>query len=255
LEWTENYQSGENCTKTHSWEQAGTYEVKVKAKDVHQAESAWSLVKTVTITSNDAAPQAPSTPSGNTSLFIEETGTYSSTIPASVLAPVYIKFSWGDGSETSWEGPHNAEATIVKSHSWDEAGKYDVKAHLSYNVNGDSPSHSSALKVTVLSHSNVTISSIKGGLGVSAILKNNGDEDADGLDWTITVKSQGKLGRVDVDKDGTADIDAGEETTAKSGLFFGLGRVDIDVKVTAAGETLASKSGEAFVFGILVFIR
>jgi len=40
--WLGPYDSGEEVNVSHSWSKRGTYEVKVKAKDVNGAESAWS---------------------------------------------------------------------------------------------------------------------------------------------------------------------------------------------------------------------
>ena len=34
--------AGENCIESHSWKKKGTYEIKVKAKDVDDWESEWS---------------------------------------------------------------------------------------------------------------------------------------------------------------------------------------------------------------------
>jgi hypothetical protein len=41
-EWMGPYNSGETCTVSHSWTHPGLFQVKVKAKDVHDAESEWS---------------------------------------------------------------------------------------------------------------------------------------------------------------------------------------------------------------------
>ena len=50
-EWTAFYNSGVTISASHSWSSAGTYYVKVKAKDIYDAESGWSPTKTVTIVS------------------------------------------------------------------------------------------------------------------------------------------------------------------------------------------------------------
>ena len=41
-EWTTWYASGAPCTTSHQWDTRGTYDLKVKAKDTHDAESVWS---------------------------------------------------------------------------------------------------------------------------------------------------------------------------------------------------------------------
>jgi hypothetical protein len=40
--WIGHYNSGEECTVTHSWAQQGNYEIKVKTKDIFGFESDWS---------------------------------------------------------------------------------------------------------------------------------------------------------------------------------------------------------------------
>lgn len=41
-EWLGRYESGEPCTVSHAWKEKGTYNVKVKARDVDNWESDWS---------------------------------------------------------------------------------------------------------------------------------------------------------------------------------------------------------------------
>jgi len=48
-EWTEFYDSGENATASHSWDEPGDYNITVKAKDVYNEESDWSDTLTVCI--------------------------------------------------------------------------------------------------------------------------------------------------------------------------------------------------------------
>ena len=40
--WLGPYDSGENCEAVHVWTEKGTYEIKVKARDIHGGESEWS---------------------------------------------------------------------------------------------------------------------------------------------------------------------------------------------------------------------
>ncbi len=47
--WLGPYKSGEEIQVNHSWNKRGTYEVKVKAKDIYGAESGWSDPLTVTV--------------------------------------------------------------------------------------------------------------------------------------------------------------------------------------------------------------
>jgi hypothetical protein len=40
--WYGPYNSGEECSATHIWFETGSYEIRVKAQDIHGAESDWS---------------------------------------------------------------------------------------------------------------------------------------------------------------------------------------------------------------------
>ncbi len=42
--WIGPYASGLQCTTNHTWSKKGTYEIKVKAKDVHGSESEWATL-------------------------------------------------------------------------------------------------------------------------------------------------------------------------------------------------------------------
>jgi hypothetical protein len=47
--WLGPYNSGDAAHASHAWSKPGTYEVKVKAKDVYDSESPWSDPLSVTI--------------------------------------------------------------------------------------------------------------------------------------------------------------------------------------------------------------
>ncbi|GAI30927.1 unnamed protein product, partial [marine sediment metagenome] len=44
-EWTEYYESGGEFTVSHTWDDKGTYTIRVKAKDIHDVESDWATLK------------------------------------------------------------------------------------------------------------------------------------------------------------------------------------------------------------------
>jgi hypothetical protein len=75
-----------------------------------------------------------------------------------------------------------------------------------------------------------------GGLGVNAVITNNGYANASDVEWQIHVKG-GLLGLINKTMNGTIDILAGESKTVKTGLFFGLGPIAITVKAADINET------------------
>jgi hypothetical protein len=41
---------------------------------------------------------------------------------------IWLYVDWGDGSNTGWNGPYTSGEEVIKSHTWDENGAYDIKA-------------------------------------------------------------------------------------------------------------------------------
>lgn len=88
--------------------------------------------------------------------------------------------------------------------------------------------------------------SVKGGLGVSATIKNVGTSDLTDIDWTINL--DGKLIFVGKEKSGTiASLAAGESVTVKD-FVIGLGKTNI---VATAGPELVNKTGTVLLFLVL----
>ena len=80
------------------------------------------------------------------------------------------------------------------------------------------------------------------GIGVDAIITNNGTIDATDVEWQIHVVG-GILGMINTTVDGTIDIPMGETRTVSTGLFLGLGPFTVtaradDVEKTATGIIL-----------------
>ncbi len=83
----------------------------------------------------------------------------------------------------------------------------------------------------------ITIDSISGGIGVSAVIKNVGDADATDVPYTMTVTG-GLLGLINKEVEGTIDVAADGEETISSGIILGIGAITITVEVGLASETV-----------------
>jgi len=77
---------------------------------------------------------------------------------------------------------------------------------------------------------------IAGGLGIEASVTNNGLGDAVQAPYEMTVTG-GILDMINKTVNGTIDIEAGATETITSGLLFGLGGIEISVKVGVKEET------------------
>ena len=78
--------------------------------------------------------------------------------------------------------------------------------------------------------------SITGGLGVKAVITNEGTSDADGIPWQIHVEG-GIFTMMNKTKNGTIDIPAGESKTVSTGMLLGLGSISIIARVAGIGKT------------------
>ena len=137
-EWTDYYSSGTTISGSHSWDTAGTYYIKVKAKDSNGEQSDFSPVKIVVITRANNPPNKPSTPSGQISGKSGKSYEYSSTVTDPDGDQVYYWFDWGDGTNSGgWIGPYISGETINEFHIYASEGEYIVKVKAIDDPDGD----------------------------------------------------------------------------------------------------------------------
>jgi hypothetical protein len=136
----------------------------------------------------------------------------------------YTKYKIDDGSYATYTGPvevTEAGDHVVYFYSVDIAGNTETEKSQAFTV--EAP----AITIT-----------IKGGLGVSATIKNTGATDLTNIDWAIDL--DGKLIFVGKGKTGTiASLAAGDSVTVKD-FVVGFGKTGIAV---TAGTASASASG------------
>ncbi len=136
----------------------------------------------------------------------------------------FTKYKIDDGSYATYTAPvqvTEAGDHVVYFYSVDLEGNVETEKSQAFTVEG------AAITIT-----------IKGGLGVSATIKNTGAVDLTNIDWTIDL--DGKLIFVGKAKSGTiAALAAGEEVVVKD-FVVGFGKTGIAV---TAGTASASASG------------
>jgi hypothetical protein len=134
--WLGPYSSGQVATGSHIWTVLGTYEVKVKARDIWGAGSPWSEPLMVTITDN-TPPSIPEVtgPSegkpGNPYLFNMVTSDAQDQ-------NIYYFVDWGDNTTTDWLGPYISGTMIHQTHSWSQQGTYTVKVKAKDSMDSES---------------------------------------------------------------------------------------------------------------------
>jgi rhodanese-related sulfurtransferase len=137
-EWTDYNISGITINTSHTWDNPGTYDVKVKVEDSVGDQSEFSLVLTITVVVNNP----PDTPiiSGNANgrAGNECEYTFVATDPDEDDVSYYVK--WGDGNTTTWTAfQSSGPPGYSESHTWSEQGTYtiEVKAKDQYDVESD----------------------------------------------------------------------------------------------------------------------
>ena len=101
------------------------------------------------------------------------------------------------------------------------------------------------LKVSAFPQLDIEIS---GGIGITATITNNGDGDALEVPWEITITG-GVLGLINKTYSGITSIPSGATETVKTGLFFGLGK--IQVTVTIGPKTQTQEGNHLLIYSLI----
>jgi hypothetical protein len=136
---------------------------------------------------------------------------------------VQIWVDWGDGTNTGWQGPYPSGEDVTFDHEWENPGEYTIVAKAMdeyYETDWSDP-------ITLTIDPLIKIEKIQGGFfKAKAIIKNNGDEVASCVKWSINLDGGAILGS---NTEGEIDIPAGEEVTVETGFVLGFGRTEITV--------------------------
>ena len=169
-------------------------------------------------------PEIPDAPLGLTQGLVGEQYTY---ITNEVTDPdgdaVKYKFVWDDGTDSGWLEEPSA------SKIWESDGVFNVTVIVTDQF---VEVESESLEVTI---ADLSVSEIKGGLGVSSLIENVGETSIE-ADLTLKVIG-GIFGFIKVTHSVTVEISAGEEYKLSTKKVFGLGKVTIIVSIFELEET------------------
>jgi hypothetical protein len=125
-EWTKWYSPNATLVDSiHKWKINGTFYIKVKAQDVHGAESQWSDSLMVTVNFVPSHPNIPNL-TGPTSLVVGEVGVYYASTSTVDGLPVCFYFMWGDNNSFNSTDFVNSGEMASASHAWNTPGNYTV---------------------------------------------------------------------------------------------------------------------------------
>ncbi len=117
--WKGPYSQGQSGSATHTWQDAGNFDVTVKAKDLAGTETDWS--PSLSVNMGNTAPNRPSKPSGPNSGIILKTYSYSTSASDPEGDSLSYLFDWDDGTDSGWVSTKSAE------HTWSEIGTYSIR--------------------------------------------------------------------------------------------------------------------------------
>jgi len=150
--WLGPYSSNDQISTRHTWTTEGDYDVKVLAKDIHDAESEhWSEVLQVQINVN-VKPSTPERPTGDISCHNDGTSyTYSTRTTDPNNDNIKYGWDWDDDSSIEWipsDGYLSSGAQCTVTHKWSNPGTYNVSVKAE-DIDGAESGFSQSLKVTV----------------------------------------------------------------------------------------------------------
>ena len=149
IEWAGPFGSGILYEESHVFDDPGTYNIKVKAKDMLNLESDWSEPLTVEIEDKNNPPNEPQKPSGTTEGKVDIS--YEYTSKSDDAEDDDIKYGWdfdGDGTVDEWTEFISSGLECSITNEWTEAGTYEVKVKAE-DRNGKQSGFSSSLTVTI----------------------------------------------------------------------------------------------------------
>ncbi|RLF51451.1 MAG: hypothetical protein DRN11_02730, partial [Thermoplasmata archaeon] len=146
--WVGPYSSGSIGTASHSWSSSGTYYVRVKAKDVHGAESGWSPYLIVSIGPANNPPITsyildPSSPTG-------KNGWYTCNVNVTLYATdpegdtiVFTKYRIDGGSWITYTGTFTISTNgehLLEFYSQDDKGSVESIKNVTIKIDKSKPS-------------------------------------------------------------------------------------------------------------------
>ena len=246
-DWYGPYPSGDEVSASYQWMDAGIYNIRVLSKDIHEEESRLSDPLRAYVSN---PPEIPSIPDGPIDGEAGRLYTFETSTTDPDDDNVKYMFDWGDDTELEWTDYYSSGATANDKHRWTDPGYYAIRVKATDSVHETDWSSIHIIHIVDPSE-HLKIAHITGGVNqVKAVIENNGDGEAEDVNWEITVKG-GILSRINVNKSGTIDeIEPDSEVLVEtSNTISGLGLVDITVTVNNL-----EKEAVGLVIGKFVFV-
>ncbi len=193
-----------------------------------------------TINNQPDMPMITGPISGNTGISYEYNFTASDPDDDNISYTI----NWGDGTTSNWIGPYPSDVQVSLSHSWNNSGTFLVRVKAK-DIHEIESNWSVPLAIVIYDLS----LTITGGLGIKLQITNEGINNVTNVDWMISVHG-GLLKFINlIVGDTINNFSEGESITVGTGLFLGLGKIDITIK---ANDVEKIVTGQQIIFFSLV---
>jgi len=272
-EWVGPYGSGDVCKVSHIFNEAGSYNIKAKAKDIYGNQSIWSEPLIIEILNKNSPPEAPDTLQGPTSGKIREECTYKTSTTDPDGDQIYYLFYWGDGNESDWLGPYDSGAIVEESHIWGKNGTYAImvkskdevgeesdfsqefKVIIKEDINStppDEPSPPSASKLEVTIDRGLSFRAIK------AAVINKDDVVINNINFSLSVKPVNNRFRFldfNISKNReNINLDPEEIFNIEINGFIGFGKISITARASYYNTIPVEKTVTGQIFRGIIFL-
>lgn len=144
---TDFYTSGETGIISKEWNQKGTFDVRVKARDIYGKESSWSDSLTVTVLNEK--PEKPLKPEGPAEGRIENSYSYKTSSTDPDDHQLMYGWDWdGDNVVDEWTDYFDSGVEITSTHTWYAEGLFEIKVKCQ-DLYGEESDWSEPLQVTM----------------------------------------------------------------------------------------------------------
>jgi len=146
--WSSYASSGDAVTQNHTYSSTGTYEVRVKAKDIKDKESEWSPGLQIEIIEAQSQPITPQAPTGLSNGYVDSTYNFSTLTTDPEEDSIAYQFDWGDGTYSEWSNYVPSGNSVSMEHSYSSAETYGIKSKAK-DENGNESSWSGGHSITI----------------------------------------------------------------------------------------------------------
>ncbi len=247
--YTDYVENGESSMKKNMWDRAGIYIVKAQATDEFGLCSNWSEGIEVTIYDSNFAPYPPLVTGPDVSQkYVEQSFDISAIDPEN--EQIYFQIRWEGNITTNWLGPYDSGEFLTISHSWANAGIYNITARAK-DIFGIVGAWSEP-KLIQITNPLISIQNISIGFGrISFDLMNSGTGSANNVSWSIVLNGQRIIAGSETNGNVVEIVSRGK-TTLQSNFIFGFGSVSIQITATDEIYTSDEKIFDANLFAFFI---